>query len=93
MMVVTPLQHPQNPIEHLQARFKELENGFKAWVSRQPIPIEAAVVGGTAAIQGAAIGGLMGTLTSDISSTFPSPSLDAPGLNPQAMASLKQAQV
>ncbi|KAH7653747.1 Mitochondrial import inner membrane translocase subunit TIM22 protein [Dioscorea alata] len=92
VMVATPLQHPQNPIEHLQARFKEFESGFKAWVSRQPIPIEAAVVGGTAAIQGAAIGGLMGTLTSDISSTFPSPPLDAPGLNPQAMASLKQAQ-
>lgn len=50
--------------------------------------IEATVVTVTSAVQGAAIGGLMGTLT-------PSESIAPPlgsGINPQAMASLKQAQ-
>lgn len=89
-MVVQP--PPLNPITLLQSRFKELEAGFRSWLAKQPMPVEAAVVTGTGAIQGAAIGGLMGTLTSDISSTFPSPPPQAAGLNPQAMASLKQAQ-
>ncbi|KAK8966352.1 hypothetical protein KSP40_PGU007970 [Platanthera guangdongensis] len=81
-----------NPIALLQSRFKDLETGFRLWLAKQPMPVEAAVVTGTGAIQGAAIGGLMGTLTSDMSSTFPSPPPQAAGLNPQAMASLKQAQ-
>ncbi|KAF9596393.1 hypothetical protein IFM89_010657, partial [Coptis chinensis] len=41
--------------------------------------------------QGAAIGGFMGTLTSDVTSAFPTPPPEA-ALNPQAMASLQQAQ-
>ncbi|RDY07309.1 hypothetical protein CR513_08590 [Mucuna pruriens] len=81
----------QNPIEQLQARFKELENGFRLWLSKQSLPVEAAVVTTTSAAQGAAIGAFMGTLTADASSTFPTPPPNA-SLNPQAMASLKQAQ-
>nr|KYP53798.1 hypothetical protein KK1_024372 [Cajanus cajan] len=81
----------QNPIEQLQARFKELEAGFKLWLSKQSLPVEAAVVTSTSAAQGAAIGAFMGTLTADASSTFPTPPPNA-SLNPQAMASLKQAQ-
>ncbi|KAF9591394.1 hypothetical protein IFM89_004079, partial [Coptis chinensis] len=50
---------------------------------------EAAVVTATSAVQGAAIGGFMGTLTSDVTSAFPTPPEVA--LNPQAMASLQQA--
>lgn len=82
----------QNPIEQLQTRFKELENGFKLWLSKQSLPVEAAVVTATSAAQGAAIGAFMGTLTNEASSSFPTPPPDA-SLNPQAMASLKQAQV
>lgn len=81
----------QNPIEQLQTRFKELENGFRLWLSKQSLPVEAAIVTVTSAAQGAAIGAFMGTLTNDASSSFPTPP-DA-SLNPQAMASLKQAQV
>ncbi|KAL3521735.1 hypothetical protein ACH5RR_019884 [Cinchona calisaya] len=81
-----------NPIEQLQAKFKELETGFKAWLAKQTLPVEAAVVTATGATQGAAIGGLMGTFTRDISSSIPTPPPGAPNLNPQAMASLKQAQ-
>ncbi|KAG7019207.1 hypothetical protein SDJN02_18165, partial [Cucurbita argyrosperma subsp. argyrosperma] len=80
---------PQNPVEQIQARFKELENGFKAWLAKQSLPVEAAVVTATSAVQGAAIGGFMGTLTNDVSSSLPTPQV---GLNPQAMASFKQAQ-
>ncbi|KAJ8644318.1 hypothetical protein MRB53_006066 [Persea americana] len=82
---------PPNPLTQLQTRFKELETGFKAWLAKQSLPVEATVVTATSAVQGAAIGAFMGTLTSDISSPFPAPPPQA-GLNPQAMASLKQAQ-
>lgn len=82
----------QNPIAQLQARFKELENGFKAWLAKQSLPVEAAVVTTTSAAQGAAIGAFMGTLTNDAASVIPTPPPQA-NLNPQAMASFKQAQV
>ncbi|KAK9155806.1 hypothetical protein Sjap_003286 [Stephania japonica] len=81
-----------NPLLQLQARFKDVEKGFREWLSKQSMPVEAAVVTATSAVQGGAIGALMGTLTSDLSSPFPTPPPEAAGLNPQAMASLKQAQ-
>ncbi|KAI4306595.1 hypothetical protein L6164_029856 [Bauhinia variegata] len=84
-------QQLQNPIEQLQARFKELETGLRAWLAKQSLPVEAAIVTATSAAQGAAIGGLMGSLTGDISSSFPNPPPQA-SLDPQAMASFKQAQ-
>ncbi|XP_038685401.1 chloroplastic import inner membrane translocase subunit HP30-2 [Tripterygium wilfordii] len=90
-VMVAKLMPNQNPIEQVQARFKELENGFKSWLSKQSLPVEAAVVTATSAAQGAAIGALMGTLTNDVSSSIPTPPPQA-SLNPQAMASLKQAQ-
>ncbi|KAI9102113.1 hypothetical protein K1719_023623 [Acacia pycnantha] len=83
-------QELQNPIEMLQTRFKELENGFKMWLSKQSLPVEAVVVTATSAFQGAAIGAVMGTITNDASSPLPTP--PEASLNPQAMASLKQAQ-
>lgn len=82
----------QNPLAQLQVRFKDLENGFREWLAKQSLPVEAAVVTATSATQGAAIGAFMGTLTNDVSSTIPTPPPQA-ALNPQAMASLKQAQV
>ncbi|GAB4826051.1 hypothetical protein Ancab_008921 [Ancistrocladus abbreviatus] len=81
----------QNPIAIVQAKFKDLENGFRTWLSKQSLPVEAAVVTATSAIQGAAIGAFMGTLTNDVSNSFPTPPPEA-GLSPQAMATLKQAQ-
>ncbi|KAK3404140.1 hypothetical protein EUGRSUZ_K00480 [Eucalyptus grandis] len=89
-IVVSKLLPPNNPIEQLQSRFKEIEAGFKDWLSKQSLPVEAAVVTATGATQGAAIGAIMGTLTNDVSASLGPP----PGanLNPQAMASLKQAQ-
>ncbi|KAL1820041.1 hypothetical protein ACET3Z_014910 [Daucus carota] len=81
----------QNPITQLQTKYKELESGFKSWLAQQSLPVEAAVVTFTSAAQGAAIGGFMGTLTNDASSAFPTPPPNAP-LNPQAMASIQQAQ-
>ncbi|KAJ4974845.1 hypothetical protein NE237_008019 [Protea cynaroides] len=82
---------PPNPIAQLQTRFKELEVGFRGWLSKQSLPVEAAVVTVTSAVQGAAIGGFMGTLTNDASSAFPTPPPQS-GLNPQLMASFKQSQ-
>ncbi|KAM7463593.1 hypothetical protein LguiA_031714 [Lonicera macranthoides] len=81
----------QNPITQIQVKYKELEDGFRAWLAKQSLPVEAAVVTVTSAAQGAAIGAFMGTLTND-SSVFPTPPPQAASLNPQAMASLQQAQ-
>ncbi|KAM3729556.1 hypothetical protein ACB098_12G021700 [Castanea mollissima] len=92
VMVAKLMPQQQNPIEQLQARFKELEAGFRAWLAKQSLPVEAAVVTATSAAQGAAIGGFMGTLTNDVSSSMPTPPPQAASLNPQAMASFKQAQ-
>ncbi|XP_030539752.1 chloroplastic import inner membrane translocase subunit HP30-2 [Rhodamnia argentea] len=89
-IMVSKLAPQQNPIEQLQARFKELETGFKTWLSKQSLPVEAAVVTATSGLQGAAIGAFMGTLTNDVSSSFAPP--PQANLNPEAMASLKQAQ-
>ncbi|XP_008788093.1 chloroplastic import inner membrane translocase subunit HP30-2-like isoform X2 [Phoenix dactylifera] len=90
--VVPPTSPPANPIEHLQVRFKELETGFRTWLAKQPLHVEAAVVTATSAAQGAAIGGLLGTLTPDAASTFPTPPPQAAGLDAQALTSFKQAQ-
>ncbi|XP_022762630.1 uncharacterized protein LOC111308528 [Durio zibethinus] len=89
-MVVTRLMPQQNPLEQLQAKFKEVENGFRAWLAKQSMPVEAAVVTAASAAQGAAIGAFMGALTNDVSSSLPTP--PQASLNPQAMASFKQAQ-
>ncbi|KAK6794740.1 hypothetical protein RDI58_008193 [Solanum bulbocastanum] len=91
MVVEMPNSSNQNPIAQLQNKFKELEIGFKGWLSKQSIPVEAAVVTATSGLQGAAIGGFMGTLTQDVSSSMPTPPAGA-NLNPQAMASFQQAQ-
>lgn len=82
----------QNPVTHLQTKYKEFETLFKTWLAKQSLPVEAAVVTATGALQGAAIGGFMGTLTNDVSSAFTPPTPPGASLNPQARASLQQAQ-
>ncbi|KAK2634939.1 hypothetical protein Ddye_029731 [Dipteronia dyeriana] len=89
VMVETKFQ--QNPVQVVQAKLKELEIGFKSWLAKQSLPVEAAVVTLTSAAQGAVIGAIMGNITNDISSTIPTPPPPA-NLSPQAMASLQQAQ-
>ncbi|CAD5164491.1 unnamed protein product [Musa acuminata subsp. malaccensis] len=91
-MVLAPPASPPNPVALAQARIKELETGFRAWLAKQSMAVEAAVVTATNAAQGAAIGGLLGTLTSDVSSALPASTPNAAGLNPEAIASLKNAQ-
>ncbi|KAH7543687.1 hypothetical protein JRO89_XS15G0000700 [Xanthoceras sorbifolium] len=97
--VMVESKFQQNPVQMVQSKFKEveigfkqLESGFKSWLAKQSLPVEAAVVTLTSATQGAAIGAIMGTITSDISSNIPTPPPHATSLNPQAMASLQQAQ-
>ncbi|KAF6170982.1 hypothetical protein GIB67_014799 [Kingdonia uniflora] len=76
-----------NPIAQLQVGLKDLENKYRNWVTKQSLPVEAALATFTTAIQGSAIGGLMGTLTPpDIASSF-STATDA-----QTMNSLKHVQ-
>ncbi|XP_044505749.1 chloroplastic import inner membrane translocase subunit HP30-2-like [Mangifera indica] len=87
---LTVFKLPQNPIKEVQVKFKELESQFKSWLAQQSMPVEVAVVTATSATQGAAIGAFMGTLTGDVASTLPTP--PQASLNPQAMASLQQAQ-
>lgn len=84
MAMASLFNDQQNPIQQFQVKFKEVETGFKTWLSKQSIPVEAAVVSTMSGVQGAFIGGLMGTL---------SPEMPQAGVDPQAMASMKQAQV
>ncbi|KAL4557244.1 hypothetical protein LXL04_035417 [Taraxacum kok-saghyz] len=92
LVVQTPNDLAHNPITQLQTKYKELENGFKAWLAKQSLPVEAAVVTLTSATQGAAMGGFMGTLTNDVSSAFPAAPPPGGSLNSQTMASFQQAQ-
>ncbi|KAF3334407.1 Tim17/Tim22/Tim23/Pmp24 family [Carex littledalei] len=86
-----PVHQNPNPIEQITERIRGVETGFRSWLARQPIAVEAAITTATGALQGAAIGGLMGTLTPP--DAIPPSSPQAAGsLNPQALASLKQAQ-
>uniref|UniRef100_A0A7N0TBX1 SAM domain-containing protein n=1 Tax=Kalanchoe fedtschenkoi TaxID=63787 RepID=A0A7N0TBX1_KALFE len=87
--MVIGLPPQQNPITQIQAKLKEIETGFKCWLSKQSLPVEAAVSTATGAAQGAAIGGLMGTLSGATPVPTPPP---GSALNPQALASLQQAQ-
>ncbi|KAF6161023.1 hypothetical protein GIB67_007664 [Kingdonia uniflora] len=76
-----------NPIAQLQVGLKDLENKYRNWATKKSLPVEASLATFTSAIQGAAIGGLMGTLTSpDIASSF------LTATEAQTMNSLKQAQ-
>ncbi|RID59449.1 hypothetical protein BRARA_F02679 [Brassica rapa] len=83
MAVMSLMKDQQNPIHQFQVKFKEAETGFKSWLSKQKLPVEAAVVTAMGGVQGAFIGGLMGTL---------SPEMPQTGVDPQAMASLQQTQ-
>lgn len=81
-----------NPLAELTHRVKSLEAGMRAWLAQQPTHVEAAVVTALGAVQGGALGGLMGTLAPETGSALPMPQ-PPPGLDPKAMASFKQAQV
>ncbi|PUZ75890.1 hypothetical protein GQ55_1G246000 [Panicum hallii var. hallii] len=85
------LRGGSNPLEEWSARVKAIEARFRGWMAKQPIHIEAAVSTAVGAVQGGALGGLMGSLTADGGSPFPMPQ-PPPNANPEAMASLKQAQ-
>ncbi|XP_019083935.1 PREDICTED: uncharacterized protein LOC104706780 isoform X2 [Camelina sativa] len=84
MAVMSLMKDQQNPIQQFQVKFKEIETGVKSWLSKQKLPVEAAVVTAMGGVQGAFIGGLMGTLSPEMP--------QAGGVDPQAMASLKQTQ-
>ncbi|ESQ45582.1 hypothetical protein EUTSA_v10010930mg [Eutrema salsugineum] len=81
MAMASLFNDQQNPVQQLQVKFKEVEVGFKTWLSKQSLPVEAAVVSTMSGVQGAFIGGLMGTL---------SPEMPQSGVDPQAMASMSK---
>ncbi|KAH9606715.1 hypothetical protein KSS87_003779 [Heliosperma pusillum] len=83
------MQKDQNPIVVFQTKFGKVKGEIQTWLSKQPIPVEAAVVSAFGAAQGAFIGSIMGTLNQDVSSNLPVPSNT---LDPKAMASFQQAQ-
>ncbi|RLM66027.1 uncharacterized protein C2845_PM16G06650 [Panicum miliaceum] len=80
-----------NPLAEWSDRFRSLETGLRAWLAKQPTHVEAAVSTTLGAVQGAALGGLMGTLAPDGGAALPVPPPPL-GADPKALASLKQAQ-
>jgi len=89
-MMQTTNKADGNPIQFIQLKAKQLDKNVKLWLKKQPAAVEVAVVTAGSAIQGGAIGALMGTFSADVASTLPTP---PPGLNPDAAASLQQAKV
>lgn len=89
--VMSLVQLPQKAIKDVQFKLKELENGYKSWLAKQSLPVEAAVVTATTAINGAAIGAFLGVMTQDLTSSLPTPPPQA-SLNPDAMAPFQQVQ-
>lgn len=81
-----------NPLAELGDRVKSLEAEVRAWMAKQPTHIEAAVTTAFGAVQGGALGGLMGTFAPDGGAGLPVPQ-PPPGVDPNAMATFKQAQV
>jgi hypothetical protein len=79
-----------NPIEMIQLKVKQLDKNVKLWLKKQPAAVEVALVTAGSAVQGGAIGALMGTFSADVASSMPTA---PPGLNPEAAASLQQAKV
>eukprot|EP00249_Psilotum_nudum_P012456 c23796_g1_i1 orf=696-1460(-) len=86
-----PRPHFKQHFKGFNSTLKSLLQGhaFNAWVRQQSAPVEIAVTTFVNAIQGAALGGLMGVLTADIRSSLPT---QPPGMSPQGLASLQQAQ-
>jgi hypothetical protein len=82
-----------NPLAEWTSRVRSLEAGVRAWLAKQPTHVEAAVVTAVGAVQGAALGGLMGTLAPDGGAALPVPPPPPPGADPKVLASFKQAQV
>lgn len=80
-----------NPLAEWTSRVRSLEAGVRAWLAKQPTHVEAAVVTAVGAVQGAALGGLMGTLAPDGGAALPVPP-PPPGADPKVLASFKQAQ-
>ncbi|WVZ85504.1 hypothetical protein U9M48_032427 [Paspalum notatum var. saurae] len=80
-----------NPLAEWTDRVRSLEAGLRAWLAKQPTHVEAAVTTAVGAVQGAALGGLMGTLAPDAGAGLPVPQ-PPPGVDPKALASFKQAQ-
>ncbi len=79
-----------NPLQLVQSKMRELDVQVKSWMKKQSAPVEVALVTAGSAVQGGAIGALMGTFTADMASSLPTAT---PGLNPQTAASLQQAKV
>jgi len=78
-----------NPIQMVQLKMRQFDAHLKGWLKKQPAAVEVALVTAGSAVQGGAIGALMGTFTADMASTLPAA---PPGVSPQAAASLQQAK-
>lgn len=74
-------------VAQMQAKLKEIDTKVKSWMKLQPAPVEVAIVTVASSLQGGFIGGMMGTLTSDMTSTLPPP----PGpITPEAAATMSK---
>eukprot|EP00245_Coleochaete_scutata_P018571 TRINITY_DN9740_c0_g1_i1.p2 TRINITY_DN9740_c0_g1~~TRINITY_DN9740_c0_g1_i1.p2 ORF type:complete len:233 (+),score=56.74 TRINITY_DN9740_c0_g1_i1:144-842(+) len=68
----------------VQAKIKDVDTKFKAWVAKQPAAVDVAVTTISSALQGGAIGALMGSMSPDVS-TMPQGNLST-----EAAASMQQ---
>ena len=64
-------------VAQLQLKFKEVEGKVRKWMGEQSAPVEVAITTAASALQGGAIGGLMGNLTQDVANVAPTASMTA----------------
>ena len=78
-------------VAQIQKKIQEIDLKVKTWVATQPAHVEVAVVTVASALQGAGIGALMGSLTSDMAANVTPP--PGQGVTPEVASTMKQMQV
>ncbi|KAI3921502.1 hypothetical protein MKW98_013436 [Papaver atlanticum] len=85
------LQTISRKLTEFQMKLKELENGYRDWVSKQSFPVEDAVYIASNAIHGAAQGAVLGTLSQVASAhVFPQHSLSIKAIVRSPMAEARR---
>ncbi|KAI3846561.1 hypothetical protein MKX03_008243 [Papaver bracteatum] len=73
--IINQLQTISRKLTEFDTKFKELENGYRNWLSKQSFPVGVTVFTVSNVIQGAAFGGLMGAAAQVAGHIFPQHSL------------------
>ncbi|KAI3847217.1 hypothetical protein MKX03_011272 [Papaver bracteatum] len=83
--IINQLQTISRKLTGFGTKFRELDNRYLNWVSKQSFPVQATVVATSSAIHGAAFGGLLGAVGQVAWHVFPKHSLPFKAFCPSPM--------